>query len=260
MAAVEEQRSFSELGYVGFPVRLAAFEGPLDLLVHLVRKKQVPLDELPLAEICDQYLEYLREAEAFEVEVTSAFVVMAATLLYLKSRGLLPQAPSEATEDEAEDYERTRKALLLQIAEYERYSEVGQFLGARFETFGRTYRRQVAEAEPEAEYDLDRLSLRHLLEAFADLMESRVPREAVLPEEEFSLTEAVGELRQLFAGHRATRQFEELLGPNPDAGKAAAYFLALVHMMFMREARAEQEAPFAPIEVTPRRGGARSGS
>jgi len=251
-----EQQSFAELGYTGFPVRLAAFEGPLDLLVHLVRKKEVPLEEVPLAEICDQYVEYLKEAEEAQVEVTSAFLVMAATLLYLKSRLLLPQHKEGAVEEADDDYEETRRALLRQVAQYEQFSEVGKFLQARYEVFGRMYRRGAASEVEASEYDLSRLTVEELSERLPELLENARPREAKLPEEVISLTEAVAELRRKLAKVKAKTTFENLTGPQAGALELAAFFLGLVHLVFMQQARARQAAPFATIWVEPRKEGA----
>ncbi|MFM7322039.1 MAG: segregation and condensation protein A, partial [Armatimonadota bacterium] len=116
----------------GLPdVRLPAFEGPLDLLLHLVRAGRMDIFDLPIARLCDQYLGVLRSMEELDLAVAGEFLVMAATLLEIKSRMLLPRPPRETSEDEAEAGQDPRAELALRLAEYARYQGMADLLQGR---------------------------------------------------------------------------------------------------------------------------------
>ncbi|MDQ2799695.1 MAG: segregation/condensation protein A [Armatimonadota bacterium] len=111
------------------PVALAAFEGPLDLLLHLIREHRVDIADIPIVEITDHYLAYLRAMEAMNLSVAGEFLVMAATLLEIKSRMLLPKPPREnLPEDEQGD--DPRRELAERLLEYQRYQAFVETLGA----------------------------------------------------------------------------------------------------------------------------------
>src|SRR5438552_5345747 len=96
--------------------KLAAFEGPLDLLLHLIRENRVDIYDIPIAEITQQYLDYLAEWESLDLAVAGEYIVMAATLLEIKSRMLLPKPPAPE-----EEYEDPRAELVERLLEYQRY-------------------------------------------------------------------------------------------------------------------------------------------
>ena len=112
--------------------KIKEFEGPLDLLLHLIQKNKVEISDIPIAEITEQYMEYIDEMKRFDIEVTGDFLVMAATLLYIKSRLLLPK---QKEEDEGED---PRTELVDRLIEYAKYKEAVEFLNPRQES-GRYY-------------------------------------------------------------------------------------------------------------------------
>ena len=110
---------------MGIPVKLQNFEGPLDLLLHLIDKNKVNIYDIPIAEITDQYMEYLNHMKRHDLNVMSEFLVMAATLLDIKARMLLPQ---EETEEETED---PRADLVEQLLEYKMYKFMSYELRSR---------------------------------------------------------------------------------------------------------------------------------
>ena len=102
------------------PVAVAAFEGPLDLLLHLIREHKVEITDIPIVEITDHYLSWLRAMEALNLTVAGEFLVMAATLLEIKSRTLLPKPPKEAVPED-EDGQDPRLELVQRLLDYQRY-------------------------------------------------------------------------------------------------------------------------------------------
>lgn len=153
------------------PVALASFEGPLDLLLHLVREHKVDIADIPILQVTDQYLAYLRAAEEMNLTLAGEFVLMAATLLEIKSRMLLPRPPrDEAGEDE--DGEDPREKLVQRLQEYERYKMFVETLAGweddRRQLF---FRGQAAYGDLyELPIAFGQLSAKSLLDALARLL------------------------------------------------------------------------------------------
>ncbi|MBM4025267.1 MAG: chromosome segregation protein ScpA [Planctomycetes bacterium] len=152
-----------------YRVNLDIFAGPLDLLLYLVRKEEVDIYDIPLAKITDQYLRYLEMLKQLDIDLAGDFLVMAATLMEIKSAMLLPKAEPEKMGPEESDDPRAQ--LIRQLLEYKKYKDAANLLDAaaerQQERYGRPTNmvsRLVPEAEPEL--DLDRISIWDLLEAF----------------------------------------------------------------------------------------------
>ncbi len=160
--------------YHGHPVRLESFEGPLDLLLHLIRKDQIEIWEISVARITRQYLEYLAEMRALNIEVAGDFLVMAATLMRIKSQNLLPR-PS-VTDDEDEEEPMTREALIERLIEYRKYREAARTL-ARME--GEQAKRHPRGApqrlDPGFKLPLREPNVVHLADYLRDLLDHRDP-------------------------------------------------------------------------------------
>jgi segregation and condensation protein A len=152
-----------------YRVNLDIFAGPLDLLLYLVRKEEVDIYDIPLAKITDQYLRYLDMLKQLDIDLAGDFLVMAATLMEIKSAMLLPKAePEQMAQEAAGD---PRAELIRQLLEYKKYKDAANLLDAaaerQQERFGRPTNlisQLVPEAEPEV--DMDRISIWDLLEAF----------------------------------------------------------------------------------------------
>lgn len=119
-------------------VRLEAFEGPLDLLLHLVRAGRMDIFDLPIATLCDQYLQRLAAMESLDLTIAGEFFVMAATLLEIKSRLLLPAPPKQETEDDDDEDADPRAELVRRLLEYGKYQQIAELLRG-----GEDERRQV---------------------------------------------------------------------------------------------------------------------
>jgi segregation and condensation protein A len=158
-----------------YRVNLDVFAGPLDLLLHLVRKEEVDIYDIPIAKVTDQYIRYIEMMKRLDMDVAGDFLVMAATLMQIKSAMLLPRAPGE--ELGAEDFADPRAELIRQLLEYKRFKDAANLLAAaadeRGERFGRpdTIVEQL-KGESEPAVDLDQISIWDLLEAFDAIMEA----------------------------------------------------------------------------------------
>lgn len=152
-----------------YRVNLDIFAGPLDLLLYLVRKEEVDIYDIPIAKITDQYLRYVEMLKSLDMDVAGAFLVMAATLMHIKSAMLLPKTEADQTDNE--NYIDPRSELIRQLLEYKKFKDAANFLESaadeaqlRFNRPDSVIRSLQGDAEPEV--DLDRVNIWDLLEAF----------------------------------------------------------------------------------------------
>jgi len=122
-------------------VRLEQYEGPLDLLLDLIRKQQINIYDIPIAQITQQYLDYMQRAADLDIELSAEFVYMAATLIHIKSRMLLPRDPELEKIDPQED---PRRELVERLLEYERYKSAAAMLKEKRRPSGRTRRSRTS--------------------------------------------------------------------------------------------------------------------
>ncbi|MFG0327891.1 MAG: segregation and condensation protein A [Phycisphaerales bacterium JB037] len=164
-----------------YRVRLDAFEGPLDLLLFLIRRAEVDIHDIPIAEIAGQFLEHLRGIERVDIETAGEFLLMAATLMEIKSRMLVPVERSGGTGGEGaerSEEDDPRSTLVRQLLEYKKYRDAATRLEERLEEWQQRYPTasagspKVDTGEGEDAIDLDDLSLSDLAEAFGRIIES----------------------------------------------------------------------------------------
>jgi len=232
----------------GFTVRVEAFEGPLDLLLHLCRTNEVDLARLPVRTITDQYLAHLESIQFRELETAGAFLVMAATLIYLKSKLLLPP---DASEEELldEEGELLRQELEERLREYARVKEVGAWLARREAEQALHFGRPGGELPPPEEIALEDLSV-HLLErAYRTLLEA-AQREAARQVEPspLSVLERMGEILTLLR-HTWSLLFSAVVGGERVRAELVVTLLALLELVRLGEARAHQGEPFGEIVI-----------
>ena len=234
-----------------YRVKLDSFEGPLDLLLHLIRKSEVNIYDIPIALITEQYLGYIKLMEEMNLDVAGEFLVMSATLIHIKSRTLLPRP--DPTQDDTDPEEDPREALVRRLLEHEKYKAAADMLHDRETLRGAQYGRpdaSVAAAageafEPELEVDLF-----SLLAAFRGVLEraSRRPP-MVLPPDQISIEDRI---RQLLARLSETEAcgFEDLF-MDGDGSRAfmIVTFLALLEMIRLKLIRVSQAGSFGAIRV-----------
>jgi segregation and condensation protein A len=249
MQAVTEPTEF-ESSPDAYKVKLDAFEGPLDLLLHLIRKNEVNVYEIPIALITEQYLGYIELMQELNLDVAGEFLVMASTLIHIKSRTLLPR-PDPAQDDQAE--EDPREALVRRLLEHQKYKAAAEMLHERETVRSGQFMRpdsRVAEAageeyEPELEVDLF-----SLIAAFRGVLEraSRRPR-MVLPPEQISIEDRMHQLLGRLSETDACG-FEDLF-EDGDGSRTfmIVTFLALLEMIRLKLIRVFQSGSFGAIRV-----------
>jgi segregation and condensation protein A len=226
----------------GYNVHLDKFDGPLDLLLHLIRKNELDVCDIPIAVITRQYLDYIKLMKELNLEVAGDFLVMAATLLQIKSCMLLPL--DEPEEGEAEEGD-PRAELIRRLMEYQQYKEAGLVIGARAllgrEVFVRTYTDPEQVAAQNVEGPLE-VSLFDLVDAFRTLL-ARIPAEHfhdVAAAETFSIADCINEILSLLQ-ERTTVQFDELVRDELTRERVIVTFLALLELCRLKMIRIFQD-------------------
>ena len=234
-----------------YKVRLEGFEGPLDLLLHLIRRNRFDIYDIPISRILEEYIGVLDLMRELDLDVASEFLVMAATLAHIKSRMLLP-LPEEPDEEGTED---PRADLVRRLVEYERIKEAAEELEGRpllgREVFARTWRAaDLDEVEqPDAPLEVD---LYDLLVAFRELV-SQAPEEFPLDvvRQRISIQEVIQEVLDQLRGVPAGIgiSFRDLFPPRPGRARLVATFLALLELLRLRAVKVFQGAAFGEIRL-----------
>lgn len=232
-----------------YQVRLESFEGPLDLLLHLIRENRVNIYDIPIALITQQYIEYLETMRSLNLYVAGEFLVMAATLLHIKSRQLLPVEDREPDEDDGPD---PQAELVRRLLEYKQFKEAARELDER----GRTWRNVFAR-EPEPypvqapeEWAAEDLSLFDLVDALQTIMK-RVPTSPlmeIIPDHLTVRNQMNGILETL--ERRESVTFEELFEGRFHRLTVIVTFLALLELIRLRTIRVYQAELFGSILVS----------
>ena len=226
-----------------YKVKLERFEGPLDLLLYLIKKQEINIYDIPIAKITEQYLEYIRMLEFLNLELAGEFLVMAATLMRVKARMLLP--PKEEEDEEIED---PRKQLVQQLLEYQRFKEAAGKLDAM------KYQRSLLYARPEQDIEADvtevdyDYNLFDLIASFQKVLERAKVRVVDVRAEETSIEEKIEFLKEKLAQQKVI-EFEDLFSGDTRPVDLIATFLALLEMLRLRLARIKQTKPFGRIWI-----------
>jgi len=227
-----------------YEVTLPFFRGPLDLLLHLILEREVEITKISLAQVTDQYLAYVSHLERLEVETLADFIVVAAQLLLIKSRALLPQPPpGEFEEEEVGD------ELVRRLIEYQKFKAAAQQLRSREEEGLRAYPRAVA-AQPRPPFPLQGVSLNDLVEVLRQALQEQPVGsvgEIVAPLT-ISLPARIRELERLVRRRRRLN-FSRLLRRAKSRLEIIVTFLALLQLIKRRQIAVQQDRPFGEITV-----------
>ena len=243
---------------MGIPVKLQVFEGPLDLLLHLIEKNKVNIYDIPIVEITDQYMEYIHAMEREDLNIMSEFMVMAATLISIKCKMLLPKEVNE--EGEEED---PREELVRQLLEYKMYKYMSYELRDRMAAAAKNVyklptipKEVLAYREPvDTKELLDGLTLKKLNDIFQSVMrrqEDKVDpirsKFGKIEKEEVSLPDKTKEVGEYARFHRYFG-FRDLLSRQASKVQVIVTFLAILELMKMGIIRISQRELFDEIEI-----------
>jgi segregation and condensation protein A len=244
MTAPEAPRGKEPMSY---HVKLEIFEGPMDLLLHLIKKHELDIYDIPIAPITQQYLEYIDLMKSLDMEIAGDFLVMASTLTHIKSRMLLPP-PESPEEDDGTD---PRAELIRRLLEYKRFKDAASTLEQREDAWSRVFMRET-EVAPELPSDDEPLlfdfHLFDLLAALKDVL-NRVPDAGIeITAEAISITDKIA---SILARLESTDSmlFTDLFDGSTTKAHIIATFMALLELMKNRVVRAVQVEQFGAIRL-----------
>ena len=230
-------------------IRLPEFEGPLDLLLYLIKKNEVDIHDIPIAPITRQYMEYLDLMQELNLDVAGEFMVMAATLIHIKSKMLVPVSPTEAEgEEETED---PRDELVRRLLEFQRYKEAAGLLHQKREIRAATWTRPdtALPAFDDAGEEMLEAGLYDLIGAFKELLERRKTLLAHEVEHEGkSVEERMEELLDMLREGQSL-EFLELFASEESKPAMILTFLALLELIRLKRIKVYQRGLFGPIRV-----------
>ena len=230
-------------------IKVQSFEGPLDLLVHLIKKNQVNVYDIPIALITEQYLSYLSLMQELNLDLASEFLVMAATLIHIKSRMLLPR-PDPTQSDEAE--EDPRDALVRRLLEHQKFKAAAGLLHDRETLRSAQWTRPDARVQPLAGEDYEpelEVDLFSLLSAFRAVLERARERPPIpLPAEHISIETRIEQMLERLSETEACG-FENLFDDVASRPEMIVTFLALLEMIRLKLIRVFQSGQGGPIRI-----------
>ncbi len=250
----EQEGNLALLGgaHEAYSVHLDKFDGPLDLLLHLIRKNELDICDIPIAVITRQYLDYIKLMKDLNLEVAGDFLLMASTLLHIKSGMLLPRNDQEEGEEEELD---PRAELIRRLLEYQQYKEAGEAIGARAllgrDVFARTWPEPVLSAARNDDGPLE-LELFDLVDAFRNML-VHIPAEKfhdVAAADSLSIADCINDILSLLQ-ERETVNFDELLQGELSRERVIVTFLALLELCRLKLIRIFQNEPGSMIWLVP---------
>jgi segregation and condensation protein A len=234
---------------MAYEIKLDIFEGPLDLLLYLIRKNKIDIYNIPIAVITDQYLEYLEIMRSLNLDLAGEYLLLAATLVHIKSRMLLP-VTEEIDSDEADD---PRTELVQQLLEYELYKKAAVKLDRRLllerDVFKSGYCFPDDQEDDNNDSEIE-LEIFDLVEAFQKII-SKIYDEVVLEIdcEKLSLPDIINSIMKRLS-NECPLAFVELIGELRNRSKIVYTFLAILELMKMGRIRAYQVDPFGTINIS----------
>jgi segregation and condensation protein A len=233
-----------------YVISLPAFEGPLDLLLHLIQKHELDIFDIPVSFVTEKYLAYINMMQELSIDVASEYLVMAATLAHIKSKSLLP---SDATTDEEglgdEEEGDPREELIRRLLEYQKYKQAAADLNERG-TLGRdVFLRGSKAPEAEGPAPLAPVELWTLLDAFGKVLaRAKVDLQHEVSFDRVSITDRITQLMEKLAG-KASCRFEDLFDGQRSKFELIVTFLALLEMTRLRMTRLYQPDPLSDIFI-----------
>jgi segregation and condensation protein A len=247
---VDNRFGGSEQTELPYQVRIENFEGPLDLLLHLIKKNEINIYDIPIAMIAQQYLSYIEAMKDLNLTVAGEFLVMAATLLQIKSKMLLPV--EESAEDD-EDGPDPREELVRRLLEYKTFKEAARQLDTQERMWREIYSRPIAPSEDVAQSDetlLDNIGLFDLVDALQEIL-NRNPGKKLLEiiPDNLTVRDRMNVLLEALEGQESIG-FEALFEASCHRLVIIVTFLALLELIRLRTVRVYQAENFGPILVS----------
>jgi segregation and condensation protein A len=233
---------------MGYEIKLDIFEGPLDLLLYLIKKSEIDIYDIPIALITRQYLEYIEMLRSLNLDLAGEFLVLAATLIHIKSRLLLPVEEDPSAEEE----EDPRAELVRQLLEYQAFKEAALQLDIRPVLERDVFTRSYPAAGPDDQETTEiftEIDVFDLVKAFQQMMARLDKAELIeIDAEEMSLADRINEIMERLREHKHMT-FINLLGERTDRRWVLYTFLALLELMKLRMIKAYQGESYGVIRL-----------
>jgi segregation and condensation protein A len=231
-----------------YSIKVPSFEGPLDLLLHLIKENKIDIYDIPIALITRQYLDYIEMMKELNLDIAGEFLLMAATLIHIKSRMLLPV--EEVTGEEPED---PRFELVQRLIEYQAFKDASLAFREREDEWSNIFHREplkeeIGEEDAGGELDLFDLSLFDLMGAFKKLLDKAPPEVINITRETLTVKDRIGFIIERLENQETIR-FEDLFGSNTTRTYLIVTFVALLEVLRLGLARAYQERDFGAIWI-----------
>jgi segregation and condensation protein A len=226
-----------------YKVRLEIFEGPLDLLLYLVKKDEVEINEVSLERITRQYLDYMDAFKLLNVDLASEFIVMAANLMYIKSRTLLPKHDQPPEEDAEEDDPRWE--LIRQLIEYKKFKDAAGFLDHRARLAANIFPAQPEALTPPPDpgpVGMPEVGIFDLIRAFQKVLDKvRVPDLREIADDRFTVSDKIDYLLDLMPREQGPVRFSSLFASATSRDEIIVTFIAVLELMKLRHLRVTQD-------------------
>lgn len=235
-----------------YQIQLENFQGPLDLLLHLIEKNEVDIYDIPIAQITDQYLDYINEAKNFDLDVASEFLVMAATLLAIKAKMLLPKPPKVDNEDLEED---PREELVARLIEYRQYKQVAYYLREKEQEMSTVFVRDIDESKIIKDFEpvnpVSNVSLQDLWKHFKAILDraSELVPVYELEKEEIAITQCMAWILDGLNNQPQGLSFKGLFTGRITRIRLIMTFLALLELIKQNKIRCRQNKIFGDIQI-----------
>lgn len=232
-----------------YKVQFEIFEGPLDLLLYLVRKEEVDIYEVNLTRLATQFLEYVDLMRQLDLDIAGEFLVMSSTLMYIKSRELLP-ADQQIPGEEEDDLHDPRWELIRQLVEYKKFKDAAAKLQERALRQEDVFARQPAKLDSPAAPLKPAVSLFALINAVNAVLKRIQKREDLrdIFEDKWSVSEKIEQLMTLLRD-RTSLKFSELFQEAVSRSEVVVTFLALLELIRLKQILVTQSEPFSEIEI-----------
>ena len=227
-----------------YNIKIQDFEGPLDLLMHLIEKDKVDIYDIPIVDIAEQYITYLNAMNEFDMDVASDFLVMAATLLQIKSRMLLPKPPVES-EEEQED---PRQMLVDMLVEYRKIRIQAKMLTESLATALGYHQRKPMQF-PDIRKKIKPLTFEDLLESLNGLLTRQDHEPALIERQRFNVQDKMKKIIDLLEENNHSLEFSALITNNVSRSEIVASFLAILELMRLNRITIRQARPFSTIFI-----------
>ena len=232
-------------------ITLPVFQGPLDLLLHLIERDDLDITAVSLVAVTDQYLRTVRASEGVDAAALAEFVAVGARLIFLKSKALLPQAPPTPGLDPSEDDDAGRELVDL-LREYKRFAEIADMLEARQESGARIYPRLAPPPAPPEGPGLQQVTMDRLRAIMLDVLAKKPsaprPRAVMQRDTAMTLADRISEFRDRL-GRRGKFSFRACIAECKDRIEVVVSFLAVLELLRSGEADAVQDEAWGDIQV-----------